>query len=191
MNYLLLILLGYLLGSIPFGYIFAKIKGVNIKKIGSGNTGATNVSRALGKIWAVLVGLLDVLKAAIPVYIAITYLNIDWQIALVVLSPVVGHIFPVWLKFKGGKGIACFVPAIIAFGGWWTIPILLAWVILLKTIRIMSLTNFIVAFFIPFIFWINTHNLTYFITGIIFYLIILWSHRENIYRLYHNKELKL
>ena len=80
MNYLLLILLGYLLGSIPFGYIFAKIKGVDIKKVGSGNTGATNVSRALGKKWAILVGLLDVLKAAIPVYIAITYLNIDWQL---------------------------------------------------------------------------------------------------------------
>lgn len=193
MNYFILLLIsGYLLGSIPFGYIIPKIKGINIKNIGSGGTGATNVSRALNKKWAVLVAILDILKAAIPVYLAVTYLNIDWQIALVALSPVIGHNFPVWLNFKGGKGIATSVPAIIVFAGILPFSIaLIIWVILLKTTKLMSLNNLIIWFFIPFMFWFHTHSLVYFLLGFIFFVSALWSHQGNLSRLYNNKELKL
>jgi len=192
MNFYILILLAYLLGSVPFGYLAAKLHKIDIKKVGSGGTGATNVSRALGTKWAVIVALLDVLKAALPVYLAFNYLTIEWQIALVSLIPVLGHIFPVWLKFKGGKGIATFVPALIAFAGLIPFLILLAvWAIMLKITKIMSLNNLILGFFVPFLFWFHTYSLAYFILGIIFYLIILWSHRENVYRLYNEKELKL
>ncbi|MDD4358382.1 MAG: glycerol-3-phosphate 1-O-acyltransferase PlsY [Candidatus Pacebacteria bacterium] len=192
MNIYLLILISYLLGSIPFGYIAGKINKIDIKKIGSGSTGATNVSRALGVRWAVLVAILDVLKAALPVYLASNYLTIEWQIALVSIIPVLGHIFPIWLKFKGGKGIATFVPALIAFCGLKEFIILITiWAILLKITKTMSLNNLVLGFFIPFIIWLHSHSITYFILGVVFYLIILWSHRENIKRLYCEKELKL
>jgi glycerol-3-phosphate acyltransferase PlsY len=192
MNFYILILLAYLLGSVPFGYLAAKLHKIDIKKVGSGGTGATNVSRALGTKWAVIVALLDVLKAALPVYLAFNYLTIEWQIALVSLIPVLGHIFPVWLKFKGGKGIATFVPALIAFGGLKEFIILiLIWAIMLKITKIMSLNNLILGFYIPFMFWFHFHSITYFILGIVFFLIILWSHRENVKRLYNEKELKL
>ena len=192
MNFYLLILLAYLLGSIPFGYLTAKFHKIDIKKVGSGSTGATNISRVLGVKWALIVAILDILKAALPIYLAINYLTIEWQIAIIALIPVLGHIFPIWLKFKGGKGIATFVPAMIVFSG--LIPFLILitiWAIMLKITKIMSLNNLILAFFIPFLFWLHTNSFTYFILGIIFYLIILWSHRENVYRLYNKKELKL
>ena len=192
MNIYILILMSYLLGSIPFGYIAAKINKVDIKKVGSGSTGATNVSRALGIKWAVLVAILDILKAALPVYLAFNYLTIEWQIAFVSIIPVIGHIFPIWLKFKGGKGIATFVPGLIAFLGLIPFIILITiWAVLLKITKTMSLNNLVLAFFIPFFIWFNTHSITYFILGIIFFLTILWSHRENIKRLYSEKELKL
>ena len=103
MNFIFLLILGFFLGSIPFGYLIAKGKGINIKKVGSGATGATNISRAMGFKWAVLVAVLDVLKAAIPVCLALQSLTSEWQIALICLAPVIGHIFTPWLKFKGGK----------------------------------------------------------------------------------------
>lgn len=192
MNFYLLILLAYLLGSIPFGYLAAKLHKVDIKKVGSGSTGATNISRVLGVKWALIVAILDILKAALPIYLAINYLTIEWQIAIIALIPVLGHIFPIWLKFKGGKGIATFVPAMIVFSG--LIPFLILitiWVIMLKITKIMSLNNLILVFFIPFLFWLHTNSFIYFILGIVFYLIISWSHRENVYRLYNKKELKL
>jgi len=192
MNIYILILISYLLGSIPFGYIAGRINKIDIKKIGSGSTGATNVSRALGVKWAFLVAILDVLKAAIPLYLAFKYLTIEWQIALISIIPVLGHIFPIWLKFKGGKGIATFVPGLIAFLGLVPFIILITiWAIILKITKTMSLNNLVLAFFIPFFIWFNTHSITYFILGIIFFLTILWSHRENIKRLYSEKELKL
>ena len=192
MNIYILILISYLLGSIPFGYIAAKINKVDIKKVGSGSTGATNVSRALGIKWAVLVAILDILKAALPVYLAFNYLTIEWQIALVSIIPVIGHIFPVWLKFKGGKGIATFVPVLITFGGLKEFIVLISiWAIMLKITKTMSLNNLILGFCIPFMFWFHFHSITYFIVGIVFFLIILWSHRENVKRLYNEKELKL
>jgi len=192
MTFYLLVLLSYLLGSIPFGYLVAKFHKIDIKKVGSGSTGATNVSRVLGLKWAIIVALLDAFKAAIPLYLAFTFLTIEWQIAIIAIVPVLGHIFPVWLNFKGGKGVATFVPALAAFLGIINLAILLIiWYITLKTTKIMSLCNLVLGFFIPFAFWFHTHSLTYFILGIVFFLIILWTHRENVYRLYNEKELKL
>lgn len=192
MNFIFLLIFGFLLGSIPFGYLVAKIKGVNIKNFGSGATGATNISRAFGLKWAVVVAILDILKAGIPVYLALISPMPEWQISLICLAPVIGHIFTPWLKFKGGKGIACFVPSLIAFAGIWNFLILfIIWIILVKKVKLMAMVNLILMFLIPFFFWFYTNSITYFVLGILFFLIILWSHRENVYRLYNQKELKL
>jgi len=189
--FIILIVLSYLLGSIPFGYIIARKKGVDIQKKGSGATGATNVSRMLGFKYALLVAVLDILKATIPIYLAIQYLTIDWQIAIVCFIPLIGHSFPVWLKFKGGKGISTMVPSLIYFGGWYFLIMFVLWLIMLKATKLMGLNNLILGFFIPFIFFFNTHSFVYFILGIVFFLFILWTHQTNIKRLYNNKELKL
>lgn len=189
--FIVLIVLSYLLGSIPFGYIVAKSKGIDIQKQGSGNTGATNILRSLGFKYALIVAILDVSKAILPIYLAVQYLTLDWQIAIVCFMPVIGHTFPIWLKFKGGKGISTMVPSLIYFTGWYFIPIFLVWVIMLKTTKIMSFNNILLCFFIPFLIYFNTHSLIYFILGIIFFLFVLWTHRGNVVRLYNKKELKL
>jgi len=100
---ILFIIAGYLFGSIPFGYLIAKLKKIDIRKKGSGNIGGTNISRTIGFKYGILVSALDIIKAIIPIYIASRYLSQDWQMALVSISPVLGHIFPIWLRFKGGK----------------------------------------------------------------------------------------
>jgi glycerol-3-phosphate acyltransferase PlsY len=97
------IITGYLLGSIPFGYIIAKRKNIDITKQGSGNIGATNVSRSLGPKYALLVAVLDILKALLPIYIASYYISNDWYMLFVIIAPMIGHIFPIWLNFKGGR----------------------------------------------------------------------------------------
>ncbi|MDD4661775.1 MAG: glycerol-3-phosphate 1-O-acyltransferase PlsY [Candidatus Pacebacteria bacterium] len=192
MNFYVLFLLAYLIGSIPFGYLAGKINKINIKKVGSGSTGATNVSRFLGVKWAVLVALLDISKAGIPIYMAFSYLNSEWQIALIAIITIIGHIFPVWLKFKGGKGVSTLVPSLIAFGGLIpTIILILFWAVLLKTTKTMSLDNVVLIFLVPFMFWFHTYSVVYFSLGVILFLIILYAHRENIYRLYNKEELKL
>ena len=114
-DYFLLIIFGYLLGSIPFGYLISKTKGIDIRKVGSGAIGGTNVTRALGLKYGLLVAILDLLKGAIPVYLAIKFLVSDWQIVTVAISPVLGHIFPVWLGFKGGKGVATTLRILFCF----------------------------------------------------------------------------
>ena len=108
------------------------------------------------------------------------------------LAPVLGHIFTPWLSFKGGKGIATTAPSLLAFlGGVPFLCLLFLWMVMLKLTKTMSLNNLILGFCIPFMFWFHFYSITYFILGIVFFLIILWSHRENVKRLYNEKELKL
>ncbi len=137
-------------------------------------------------------GLLDILKAIIPIYIASKYLTVDWQMALVSISPVIGHIFNVWLKFKGGKGIATIFASIIMIIGWkYSLIFLLVWIILLKTIKIMSLTNLIIVWTLPLLFWLSSHSTTYAYLGLLYIIIVYWSHRENIERLINGTETKI
>ena len=189
---LIFIVLGYLLGSIPFGYIITKTKKIDITKQESGNIGATNAYRALGFKYALLVGVLDVSKAVIPIFVASRYITNEWYMALVVISPVLGHIFPVWLKFKGGKAISTIFASIIWVLGWkYSLILFLAWVVLLRTIKIMSLTNLIIIWFVPLLFWIKTHSVAYLTLGLIYIPITYWTHRENIKRLKEGTEKRI
>ena len=187
------IILGYLFGSIPFGYIIAKIKRINIQKQGSGNIGATNVSRVLGFKYAVLVGLLDILKVVLPAVIAKYYLvNNDWYVCLAILAPVLGHLFPVWLKFKGGKAVSGVFASMVVIIGWqYSLVFLLAWIILLRSIKIMSLTNLVIVWFVPLLLWLNTHSIAYLSLGLLYIPILYWAHRENIKRLKEGTEKRI
>ena len=188
---LIFIALGYLCGSIPFGYIISKIKKIDITKQGSGNIGATNVSRALGFKYAFLVALLDVSKALLPIYIAGHYISNEWFMVFVILSTAIGHLFPVWLKFKGGKAASTAFASIIYILNWKAFVFLALWAIMLKLIKIMSLTNLIIILLIPILFWLESHSIPYLILGIIYVIVIYWAHRENIKRLLKGEEKRI
>jgi glycerol-3-phosphate acyltransferase PlsY len=190
-NLFFLIIFGYFLGSIPWGYLISKAKRIDIQKVGSGSIGGTNVLRALGLKWAALVGILDIAKGVIPTYLAITFLVSSWQIALVAVSPILGHILPVWLKFKGGKGIATTFGVLFVLLGWkFFLIFLLIWLPVLAISRIMSFTNLLMASFFPLILWLASLSLAYFILGIILTILIWWAHRENLQRIKEEREPK-
>ncbi len=189
---IIFVVLGYLFGSIPFGYIIAKLKNIDIQKQGSGNIGATNVSRVLGFKYAIIVGLLDVLKVILPAIIAKQYLVNDWYISLAIIAPMLGHLFPVWLKFKGGKAVSSVFASMIVIIGWkYSLIFLLIWIITLRSIKIMSLTNLIVIWFVPVLFWFFTHSIAYFTLGLLYIPMLFWAHRENIKRLKEGTEKRI
>ena len=189
---IIFVLWGYFFGSIPFGYLITKLKNIDIRKEGSGNTGATNVSRVLGFKYAVLVGVLDITKAVIPIFVASRYIVNEWYMALVVISPVIGHIFSCWLNFKGGKAISTIFASIIWVLGWkYALILLLIWIVALRTIKIMSLTNLIIIWAIPLLFWLQTYSIAYLTLGLIYIPIVYWAHRENIKRLKEGTEKRI
>lgn len=187
---IIFIIFGYLSGSIPFGYLAVKLrKGVDIRKIGSGATGGTNVGRALGKKWGIGIGLLDMTKAAIPVALAARFLAIDWQIGLVVLAAVLGHIYPIFLKFKGGKGVSVTIGGLLPILGWKIILIaLLIFLPILLILKISSVASLTFSLFLPLILYKMTSDDNYLILGFLLFAIIWWAHRENIKRLIAGKE---
>lgn len=184
-------LIGYLLGSIPFGMILAKFAGYgDIRNIGSGNIGATNVLRT-GNKWLALVTLfLDIFKGAAAVWVSFGSHNIIAIFATALLV-VLGHMFPAWLKFKGGKGVATALGALFALmpglgaamGGVW---ILMA--LLFRTSSLSSLTAFAASPLISY-FLIGDENLA--LLSALIALLVFWKHRENIQRLLKGEEPKI
>lgn len=190
-NFILLSIFAYLLGSIPFGFIIPKIKGIDIRTIGSKATGATNVSRALGWKWGLLSGVLDILKGVIPAWLALSYLINEWQIIAAALLPVAGHIFPIWLKFKGGRGAGTFAGATLVLIGFkFFFLSFLIWILILAVSRIMSLTNFLSSWLLSVLLFIF-FPFPYFIYGILGACLITFALRGNIKRLRQGAEPKI
>jgi len=186
------IILSYLAGSIPSGYLVAKAKGIDIRKKGSGNIGGTNVWRNLGLSWGILVGILDFLKSFLPSYFALGIFHQPSQLIIISLMPVLGHILPVWLKFKGGKGVSTIFGLLMAYlGGKFFLAWFIIWVILIYLTKIMSLVNLFMALFLPLVFWLFFKSTAYVVFGLFLTIIIWWTHRENIKRLITGKENKL
>lgn len=182
-NFIPLLIFAYLLGSIPFGFVIPKLKGIDIRTIGSKATSATNVARALGWRWGILSGFLDVLKGVIPAWLALNYLTNEWQIIVVALLPVAGHIFPVWLKFKGGRGAGTFFGAtIVLIGLKFFLSFFIIWILILLLTKIMSLTNLIFPWILSILLLIF-FPFPYFIYGILGASLITFALRENIKRL--------
>jgi len=190
-NLISLLIFGYFLGSIPFGFLISRAKGIDIRKVGSGNIGGTNVSRALGLKWGLLVTILDILKGIIPAYLASRFLVFDWQIALVALSPVLGHIFPVWLNFRGGKGMSTTAGALFVLLGW---KFFLMWVLILIFVlaifQIMSFASLSASSLLPLVFWFSSFSFAYYVLGVVLAILIWWAHRENLKRIKEGVEPK-
>ncbi|MCE5193620.1 MAG: glycerol-3-phosphate acyltransferase [Candidatus Cryosericum sp.] len=107
----------YLLGSIPFGFLVGRWRGVDVLEIGSKSASSTNVSRALGWKWGAVSALLDFSKGFLPAYLGVRFLSSHWQIVVVALLPMVGQVYPIFLRFKGGKGASTFYGAALALIG--------------------------------------------------------------------------
>ena len=179
----------YLLGSIPFGLIITKIfLGKDIRNIGSGNIGTTNVLRTGKKSLAAVTLLFDILKGYISIIIASKYFN--ELIYLSALICFIGHIFPVWLKFKGGKGVATYLGIILGISFILGIIFCILWLLIAIIFRYSSLSSILTSM-IVFIYsiFLNNEIQSYFL--FIIFLIIIFTHKENIIRLKNSKESKI
>ncbi len=188
MNFIIVALYSYLLGSIPFGLVLTKIfLKKDIREIGSGNIGATNVLRTGKKSLAIATLILDLLKGYFS--IALTFIYFENLISYSALICFIGHIFPVWLKFRGGKGVATYLGVVLALSFKFFLIFGLTWLVLSFLFRYASLSSIISSLivFVYSYFFINNFSLILFI----FFVIIIYTHRENIVRLKNSKESKI
>ena len=189
---LLLLAVGYLLGSIPSGYLAGRwLKGIDLRDCGSGSTGATNVLRNVGKAPAVVVFLVDVGKGALAVLLAKSAGLNDWVQVLAGLAALAGHIWPIWLGWKGGKAVATGLGMFLGLA--W--PVGLAcfglFMAVISIFRIVSLSSVVAAIGLPLLMLISGGGSAYVVVSLVASLMVLWRHRSNIERLLAGTEPKI
>ena len=188
MEFLTIGIISYLMGSIPFGFLLTKFfLKKDIREIGSGNIGATNALRTGNKLIGYATLLFDVIKAVLPVmYVKINYPEL---IYIASLCAFLGHVFPIWLKFKGGKGVATYVGILLVINIFLGIVFIISWLIIFLISRYSSLSSLIGSLTIPlYIFFIGElNNILFFV---IMFVLIFYTHRENIKRLKNKEENK-
>ncbi len=190
MQIAILTLIAYLLGAVPFGLLVARTKGVDIRKEGSGNIGATNVLRVIGKGWGIFTLVLDALKGFIPAFFfpILGKVESEWGV-LFGLAAILGHTFPVYLKFKGGKGVATSAgmllgtaPAAVGIG-------FACWVVTLVLTRYVSLASIVAAIATAVAVWIQGDKaLVVNLALTLLAVLVVWLHRANIKRLLNGTE---
>jgi glycerol-3-phosphate acyltransferase PlsY len=188
MEYLIAGMVSYLMGSIPFGFVLTKIfLKKDIREIGSGNIGATNALRTGSKLIGYTTLILDIAKAIIPViYVKI---NFPELIYIASLCAFLGHVFPIWLKFKGGKGVATYVGILFSINILLGVVFVASWGLVFLIFKYSSLSSIIGALSIPvYLLITNETNSVVFFT--IMFVLIFFTHRENIKRLKNKEESK-
>ena len=193
---LLILFLGYLFGSFPSGYLAGRItKGIDIRSLGSGSTGATNVLRHIGKRAAITVFLIDVFKGVISILLAKYFLlNDSWQVAIG-LSTLIGHIWPVWLNWRGGKAVATGLGIFLGLSWQVGLATLGVFILMITLFRIVSLASVSAALALPFIMFISfktsSISLPFLVISLLAMTLVIWRHRENILRLMKGQEPKI
>ncbi len=186
-----LVLLGYVLGSVPTGYLVGRAFGVDVRNVGSGNIGTANVLRAAGREAGVLTLAGDMLKGLVPVVVARLSTENEWLIATVAFAAVIGHCWPVFLRFKGGKAVATGAGTTIGlapvvglglFAFWWAVVLLS---------RYTSLGAIAVMVVSPIVLWLTGQPLPYVLYAIVGGALVLWRHRENAVALLKGTERKV
>jgi len=189
---LLFLAIGYLLGAIPCGYLAGRwLKGIDLRDCGSGSTGATNVLRNVGKGPALLVFLLDVCKGALAVLLAKSVGLNDWVQVLAGLAALAGHIWPVWLGWKGGKAVATGLGMFLGLA--WPVG-LASFGLFMATIslsRIVSLASVVAAIGLPVLMLVAGNSNAYVVVSLVASLMVLWRHRSNIQRLMAGTEPRI
>jgi acyl phosphate:glycerol-3-phosphate acyltransferase len=189
--------LGYFFGSFPAGYFAGRLAGIDIRSAGSGNIGATNVLRVLGKRWGYPVFAVDALKGFAAVLLVKYWLApgpyAEYLAILAAISSVAGHMFPIWLRFKGGKGVATSAGALFGLMPWAVPCVFLVWYIVFQISRYVSLASIVAAISLPIIVtlfarwkFIDTAALIYF--SLLIMALVLWRHRSNFSRLLKGTE---
>ena len=188
MEYLIVGITSYLMGSIPFGFILTKIYlKKDIREIGSGNIGATNALRTGNKLVGYSTLILDIVKAIIPViYVKMNYPEL---IYIASLCAFLGHVFPIWLKFKGGKGVATYVGILFSINILLGLIFVVSWGVVFLLFRYSSLSSIIGSLSIPLYLFVTTekNSVIFFAT---MFVLIFFTHRENIIRLKNKEESK-
>jgi glycerol-3-phosphate acyltransferase PlsY len=188
MEYFTIGIISYLMGSIPFGLILTRVfLKKDIRDIGSGNIGATNALRTGNKLIGFTTLILDISKAIIPViYVKI---NFPELIFIASLCAFLGHVFPIWLKFKGGKGVATYVGILFSINILLGTIFIISWIVIFILTKYSSLSSIIGAISIPLYFLLTgqSNNVIFFI---IMFVLIFFTHRENIKRLKNKEESK-
>jgi acyl phosphate:glycerol-3-phosphate acyltransferase len=195
-------LVAYLLGSIPTGFLVAKARGVDIRTVGSGNIGATNVFRYLGKPAGIFVLLVDALKGWLAV-VVVTRVIIsachvpgdrmtqEWLAICAGVSAILGHNFTCWLHFKGGKGIATSAGVLTALVPWSLVIILTVWIIVFALTRYVSLASICASFALPFAAWLTHESVTMVAITTALAILAVYKHKTNIKRLINGTESRL
>ena len=204
-----MIVFAYLLGSVPFGFMIAKAHGKDLREIGSGNIGATNTGRVLGKKWGVICLILDTFKGLVPMLITKTQIGDDpsvgqlWLWLAVGSAAIFGHVFPVYLKFKGGKGVATSLGMVLGLFPYYTLTGVIAfgiWLIVLLTIRYVSLASITAAVAFPVVLavlillsdtWYFSSLWPLVIVAFAMSILVIVRHVENIKRMLEGSEDKI
>ncbi len=180
----------YLLGSIPFGLIFSELLGPGgLREKGSGNIGSTNVLRTQGKLLGAMTLICDFSKAFIPCY----FFDANDLIynLLIIIAPTIGHMFPVWLKFKGGKGVATFLGTIGAISWVVLLGTGLIWIAVFVACRVSSVSC-LIAVSSSLLLYRYVQNDIFVMGALIFLVILIFiKHKDNLIRLHHNQEMKI
>ena len=187
MEYLIITLGSYLLGSIPFGFILTKVfLKKDIRDIGSGNIGATNALRTGNKSLGFGTLVLDITKAILPVlYVKFNYPD---YIFIASLSAFLGHVFPIWLKFKGGKGVATYVGILFSINLFFGLVFIVSWAVTFLISKYSSLSSLIASLIVPiYLVVFEKYNSIFFI---IMFVLIFYTHKENVKRLKNKEESK-
>jgi acyl phosphate:glycerol-3-phosphate acyltransferase len=200
-SYMVTALSGYLLGSIPTGFLVAQARGIDIRAVGSGNIGATNVLRALGKPAGVFVLFMDALKgwlAVVPLsqLVLLAFgLSSDAgarEVGAIIagVSAILGHNFTCWLHFKGGKGIATSAGVLLALVPWALLTILIIWIIVFASTRYVSLGSVAAAAALPFATWATHESITKIVVTGAMSALAIYKHKGNIQRLLNGTEAR-
>ena len=191
---ILIIFSSYLLGSLPTGFLIGKyLKNIDLRTVGSGSTGATNVLRNIGKWPALFVFFIDVGKGLIAVKIAQHFTNQDLIMVLAGISAISGHIWPIWLKGNGGKAVATGLGMFLALSWKVGLASLGIFLIVLAKSKFVSLSSISAAIVLPIFMFFNLGNMIhpFFLVSLVVSVLVIWKHRTNINRLIKGKESKI
>ena len=180
---ILITIFSYLLGSIPTGYIIGTLAGIDIRKVGSGNVGATNVARTVGKTKGLLTLTADVAKGFIPVFVALRFGLSNTAVASVGVAAFLGHLYPVFLKFQGGKGVATALGVLLALAPMATLVLVAVFGVVVFFSRIASVSSIAAAVAAPITLWSFSYSPTIVAMSVFLAVMIILRHRGNIRRL--------
>lgn len=183
-----LILCAYVIGSVPTGYLMGKIAGVDVRAVGSGNVGATNVARAVGMLQGIVTLVADAAKGFLPVFLALQLRSSPETVAFAAIAVFSGHLYPLFLKFQGGKGVATAFGTLLALAPVAALVSVAVFAVIILATRIVSLSSMVAAVAVPVTLWWFSYAAVFVAMGVFLAAMVIMRHRGNIQRLLSGSE---